>query len=282
MRSFICLSPQAGVGKTTTAVFLAYGLAQLGKKTLLLDYDPQANATRMLAGRKKFDTTLADLFIDEGQEYLFGKMLQPTQIDTLFFLPGNLDLIVVYKKLTEMVAYERSVEGMAGQKVGPCNALLQIQDRFFQELEHYDGDFEYIVIDPPPVLSSDSLLAAYSAMLIAQEIIIPIQRCLDPFSLDKLDPIKAWIVEMKEDYNHDIHILGLLKTFTDDRQQLRYTTELLLDKLFFKVNIPKDHTIMEADLREQSIFAYAPKSKGAIAYREFVKEVLLCRKVVST
>ena len=235
---------KGGEGKTTTALNLSHALALKGYKTLLVDIDPQANATGIFYNPDELEFSIADLFLKKkGAEELILK----TKYSNLYLLPSKI-------RLAEVELSPLSVE-----------APYILRDALM-ELKKY----RFIVIDCPPSLS----IFTVNALVSSQYVIIPLQA--EKFSLDGIKGLQNTIGSIKRRINPDLRILGALMTQLKSHTVLTKTILPLIRDYFpvFQTTISQGVSIGESHLARESVIAYAPSSKQAKEYLAFTEEVL--------
>lgn len=248
----IC-NQKGGVGKTTTATNLSTYLALSGKKVLLIDTDPQSNATSGL-GIDKHSVKLSvyDLLIDEIDPQL---VIQPTGIDNFSLIPSNLNL----------TGAEVELVGIMGREYRLKKALSTIS-----------GNYDFIIIDCPPSLG----LLTINALAAADSVLIPIQ--CEYYALEGLSQLSNTIDLVRENINASLQIEGVLLTMADYRTKL--TGEVIQEaRNFFKEKvydtvIPRNIRITESPGFGKPIALYDGNSLGAQKYRDFTNELLGIRK----
>lgn len=243
------INQKGGVGKTTTAVNLATYLAEEGHRTLLIDEDAQGNATSGLTmDSSRYEKALYDVLIGglPAKEAVYR-----TKWKRLFLLPASIDLAGAEIEMANMEDWER---------------LLSRAVKGLRE------DFDFIIIDCPPSLG----LMTVNALTAADAVIIPIQA--EFYALEGLSQLVKTVNIVKKRLNPELEILGILLTMFDGRtnlaQQVEEEVKSYFGKKVFRTVIPRAVKLSEAPSFGEPISAYAPKSKGAAAYKSFCQEVL--------
>ena len=250
MAHVICIANQkGGVGKTTTAVNLSASLAAAEKRTLLVDCDPQANATTGLGiDKKTLSRTLYHGLI--GQMEIEG-LLQETAIPSLRVLPSNVELI----------GFEVEMMDTEGRET--------ILKRFLDPLrDHYD----YILLDCPPSLN----LLTVNAMTAADGMLIPLQ--CEFYALEGLSQLLQTVKRIKQGLNPDLGISGILLTMFDKRTNLSYQVAEDAGRYFkdlvYQTTIPRNIRLSEAPSFGKPILMYDAASVGAKSYMQLANEII--------
>ena len=242
------INQKGGVGKTTTAVNLSAYLADKGKKTLLIDEDSQGNSTSGLSRSEDFEKSLYDVLLNDTDP---EEAVVKTAIHKLHLLPASIDLAGAEIEIAPLP--ER--ESLLKRKIGPLR-------------ESYD----YILIDCPPSLG----LMTLNALVASDSIIIPIQA--EFYALEGLSQLVKTVQVVSRKMNPRLHILGILLTMFDGRTNLSLQVAEEVKKYFgskvFRTVIPRTVKLSEAPSFGEPVLTYAPKSKGAEAYRKLCREVL--------
>lgn len=242
------INQKGGVGKTTTAVNLSAYLADKGKKTLLIDEDSQGNSTSGLSRSVTLDKSLYDVLLNGTSP---EEAVVKTAIRKLHLLPASIDLAGAEIEIAPLA--ER--ESLLKRKIEPLR-------------EQYD----YIIIDCPPSLG----LMTLNALVASDSIIIPIQA--EFYALEGLSQLVKTVQVVSRRMNPRLHILGILLTMFDGRTNLSLQVAEEVKKYFgskvFRTVIPRTVKLSEAPSFGEPVLTYAPKSKGAEAYKKLSREVL--------
>jgi chromosome partitioning protein len=252
--TIVVANQKGGVGKTTTAINLASALALLNQKTLLIDVDPQGNATSGLGfDKSKFTPSVYNVLVDLMP---IEKTIKGTIIPTLHVCGSGPELVGAEVELVPALARESRLKG----------ALSTVKNTF-----------DFIIIDCPPSLG----LLTINALNAANKVIIPIQG--EYYSMEGLAHFLDTIKHVKAALNHSLEIEGGVLTMFDSRMVLSNQVKQEVEKYFgpamFKTIIPRNIRLAEAPGFGQCIFQYDPKSRGAEAYADFAREFLAKRGI---
>ena len=239
---------KGGVGKTTTSVNLAAGLAYLKKKVLLIDFDPQGNTTQGVgADRATFKLSAYDLLLGDATT---NQVVKKIHLPPLDLVPSTIDLAGAD---LEMVEYKVGRERLLKNKLDPIKA-----------------DYDYIIIDCPPSLG----LLNTNALTAADSVIIPVQ--CEYYALEGLTQLLSTIHLVQKLFNRKLYIEGVLLTMFDIRTRLSVEVSSEVRKYFkervYKTMIPRNIKLTEAPSMGQSSFEYDVRSEGAKAYAALAKE----------
>ena len=246
---FAIANQKGGVGKTTTAVNLCAYLAKAGTRILLVDSDPQANATTSLGiDPRKPETSLYDVLIDNRPVH---EAITATSLDGLSLLPANLDLAGAEVEMAARMAREQ---------------LLS------KALQPLTCDYDYVVIDDPPSLG----LITINGLTAADGIIIPVQ--CEYLALEGLSQLLETIQQVRRVLNGRLKVAGVLLTMSDARTNL--STQVVEDVRehfpleTFDTLIPRSVRLSEAPSHGLAVLNYAPESAGALAYEALAAEFM--------
>ncbi len=239
---------KGGVGKTTTSVNLSTILAKKGKRVLLIDADPQGNATSGLGLEKENEFSTYDILVNDAT---MGETIQNTRIKNLQICPSNINLAGAEVELVSMMSREQ---------------------RLKEKLEEVVNDYDYILIDCPPSLG----LITLNAFTASNSVLIPVQ--CEYFALEGLGQLLNTINLVQKHLNKNIQIEGALLTMYDIRTNLSNQVVREVKKYFnnkvYKTVIPRNVRLSEAPSYGMPITEYDIKSKGAKSYIKFAKEFL--------
>ncbi len=251
----IC-NQKGGVGKTSTAVSLSSGLAIEGKKCLLIDLDPQGNATSGLGfDKRNFQKSIYHALLDDQK---ISDLTVATCISNLMLVPSN--------------------EGLSGAEIELVGELGR-EGRLRKVLSQVIDIYDFIIIDCPPSLG----LLTVNALTGSDSVLIPIQ--CEYYALEGLSQLVKTVNLIKENLNQDLEIEGILMTMADFRTNL---TQQVIDEVkkhfgnkVYNTIIPRNIRLSEAPGFGKPIFLYDKDSEGARKYGEFAKEFLLANPISS-
>ncbi|MNH50441.1 Sporulation initiation inhibitor protein Soj [compost metagenome] len=240
---------KGGVGKTTSSVNIAYFLAKAGKKTLLIDFDPQGNATSGLGiDKQQLTATMKDVILEEKD---LSEVIMLTEHKQLFLAP--------------------TTPHLANTEV----ELAQADHRFSRlktAIEKVSGDYDFIIIDSPPSLS----LLTVNGLIAARYVLLPVQA--EFYALEGLGQLLETMKLVRKSMNPTLELLGVLPTMMDSRTTLSNQVHEEIKKHFpgkvFETTIPRNIRLAEAPSHGLPVGAYDRFSKGSRAYKAVTKEVL--------
>ena len=240
---------KGGVGKTTTSVNLGACLAYIGKKVLLVDTDPQGNATSG-AGIDKGDVQqcIYDVLVDDMK---ISNVIKATKVEGLYSVPATIQLAGAEIELVPTISREVRLK----------RALASVKD-----------EYDYIIIDCPPSLG----LLTLNALTASDSVIIPVQ--CEYYALEGLSQLLNTVRLVQKHLNQDLQIEGVLLTMLDARTNLGLQVIEEVKKYFrdkvYKTIIPRNVRVSEAPSHGEPIIIYDPKSRGAEVYLDMAKEVM--------
>ncbi len=244
----IC-NQKGGVGKTTTAINLAAGLAAAEKRTLLIDIDPQGNAGSGLGiDKHTIKSGIYNVLIGEIKA---EEVVIPTSLEYLKLIPSNTNLVGAEIELLDNVSRETILK---------------------RALNTISSEYDYVIIDCPPSLG----LLTLNAMVASNSVLIPVQ--CEYYAMEGVADLSRTIQLVKERMNKDLKVKGIILTMFDGRTSLSRMVADEIKKHFkesvFEVIIPRNVKLAEAPSFGKPILLYDVRSKGALSYFDLAKEIL--------
>ena len=252
MAKIISIANQkGGVGKTTTAVNLSGALAYLGRKVLLIDMDPQGNASRSV-GIDAADVTDSLYHVLTGQVQI-ENVIRPTSLRNMFVLPASMEL--------------------AGADLEIASSFEDKQYRLKKQLDRVSANYDYVIIDCPPSLG----LLNVNALVASNSVLIPLQ--CEYYAMEGLAQLLSTIRKIKQTMNSEIEIEGVLLTMADFRTKFANEVASEIRKFFkekvYETSIPRQVKLAEAPSKGKTIIEHSVNSKGGVAYIDLAREVIL-------
>tara|TARA_E500000331_G_scaffold229776_1_gene219981 strand:- start:10253 stop:11053 length:801 start_codon:yes stop_codon:yes gene_type:complete len=255
------INQKGGVGKTTTVINLATSLALSNKKVLVIDLDPQGNATTGLGlSNQEKDKTIYDVL---NGKFNFNDVIKKTQIENLNIISSNVDL-----------------SGLEVETANENRRAFLLKDKIKSFLENEKNNYEYIFIDCPPSLS----LLTIMALVAAKSLIVPLQT--EFFALEGLSQLMKTVERIKLKLNPDLNIRGVLLTMFDKRNKLSAEVESEARNFFnnkvYKTVIPRNVRLSEAPSHGIPVLVYDKLCAGSKSYISFAEEFLKQENVMES
>ena len=250
MTAIITIANQkGGVGKTTTAINLSAAIANRGKRTLLIDLDPQANSTIAFFDGGEIQSSMFDVLSDARAP--MASVIKQTKDPMLAVGPGRLALA----KLEQVLA-------------GQFDAPYRLKDALAPVVK----DFDYVVLDTPPSLG----ILTVNAMVCSTHLLVPIQAAY--FAIEGTDDLLETYERIRARPNPVLKILGVVITLYDKRTNISRDTHGQIRSVFgevlFKTKISKNVRLEESPAFKETILTFAPKSPGAVEYKKLAAEAI--------
>jgi chromosome partitioning protein len=240
---------KGGVGKTTTAVNIAAGLARKGKRTLIMDVDPQCNATSLFFEPEETENSILTLFTEDN--FSIESVIKETKIPNLFAAPSTIHLAKVERMLA-----------------GEIDAPIKLR----KNTGNVRNVFDYIIIDTPPSLG----LLTVNALIASDYVLIPITP--SPWAMEGVQDFLDTFKSVKETFNEKLSILGVIITMFDPRTVLARDAAIqikaMFEELIFDEMVHRNVRLEESPAYKEDIFSFAPDSSGAKSYEKIVEEVI--------
>ena len=248
------INQKGGVGKTTTVINLAAGLTMKGKKILVIDLDPQGNATTGLGLSNTENSELTIYSVLNGNKKI-SEVVQSTKFENLNLVTSNVDL-----------------SGLEGETAGDSRRAFKLKDELASILNDSGSSYDYILIDCPPSLS----LLTIMALVASDELVVPLQT--EFFALEGLTQLVKTIDRIKSNLNATLNIRGILLTMYDKRNRLSGEVEKEAREYFkdivYQTIVPRNVRLSEAPSHGVPVLIYDKACPGSKSYFSFTEEFL--------
>ena len=254
MQTVSVINQKGGVGKTTTVINLAAGLSQLNKKILVIDLDPQGNATTGL-GLSNSENSNETIYAVLNGTKKFSEVIKKTQFQNLDLVPSNVDL-----------------SGLEVETAGDGRRAFILKEQIMAYLNDFSDNYEYVLIDCPPSLS----LLTVMALVSSHSLVVPLQT--EFFALEGLTQLMKTIERIKVNLNSELKIKGILLTMYDKRNKLSSQVEKEARDYFkekvYNTIIPRNVRLSEAPSHGVPVIVYDKSCPGSKSYFKFTDEFL--------
>jgi chromosome partitioning protein len=256
------INQKGGVGKTTTVINLAAGLSLMGKKVLVIDLDPQGNATTGL-GLSNAENTEQTIYSVLNGSKKISNVIQKTQFDNLELITSNVDL-----------------SGLEVETAGDNRRAFILKEHIMAYLNDFGASYSYILIDCPPSLS----LLTVMALVVSNSLVVPLQT--EFFALEGLTQLMKTIDRIKNNLNPDLSIRGILLTMYDKRNKLSSQVEKEARDYFkekvYQTIIPRNVRLSEAPSHGVPVLMYDNNCPGSRSYFSFTEEFINQEKILES
>ena len=239
---------KGGVGKTTTAINLAAALAMRGRRTLLVDLDPQGNSSMTYLDVRALTRSMYDVL---GEGVPFAEVIITSTVPNLDLAPSRISLAKLEAKL-----------------VGEIDGHFKLKDA----IESVRDRYEFVIVDTPPALG----LITVNALVAASHLLVPVQSSY--FALEGTDDLLETVEKIRSRPNPNLKLLGAVITLHDKRTTLSRDVQKAIGDVFgdrvFQTTISKSIRLEESPAHRESIFTFAPQSTGAYEYYRLCEEVI--------